>query len=154
MSPLNADKAVARFFDALVWNWLIGGTDAHTKNYSLLLAGSNVRLAPMYDVASALPCGTHERDLKFAMKIGGHYDVAPYPDSWVKAANEIGIAKEVAYNRIREMAALTPDAFAASAASADIVALKSKLPDKLVDIIAERVTRCIKLMDLGRRQQA
>lgn len=154
MSPLNADNAVARFFDALVWNWLIGGTDAHAKNYSLLLAGGNVRLAPMYDVASALPYGTHERKLKFAMKIGGHYDVAPYPDSWGKAADEMNIAREVAYDRIGELAALAPDAFASSAASADIVALKSKLPNNLVDIIAERVTHCIKLMDLSRRQQA
>jgi serine/threonine-protein kinase HipA len=36
MSPRNADLAVLRFFDALVWNWLIGGTDAHAKNYSLV----------------------------------------------------------------------------------------------------------------------
>jgi hypothetical protein len=35
----------ARFADALIWNWVIGGTDAHAKNYSLLLAGDQVRLA-------------------------------------------------------------------------------------------------------------
>lgn len=50
-----ADDAVLRFLDALVLNWLICGTDAHAKNYSLLLAGRQVRLAPLYDVASALP---------------------------------------------------------------------------------------------------
>ena len=46
---------VRRFADALAWNWIIGGTDAHAKNYSLLLSGSDVRLAPLYDIASALP---------------------------------------------------------------------------------------------------
>jgi serine/threonine protein kinase HipA of HipAB toxin-antitoxin module len=29
----------AREFHVSAWNWLIGGTDAHAKNYSLLLAG-------------------------------------------------------------------------------------------------------------------
>src|SRR5258708_10485478 len=86
MSPFNADNAVARFFDALAWNWLIVGTDAHSKNYSLLLAGGEVRLPPLYDIASALPHGIHARKLKIAMKIGGHYDVAPYPASCAKAA--------------------------------------------------------------------
>ena len=39
MPPDVADAAVWRFADALIWNWLIAGTDAHAKNYSLLLAG-------------------------------------------------------------------------------------------------------------------
>ena len=65
-----------RFADALIWNWLIAGTDAHAKNYSLLLAGAQVRLAPLYDVASALPYpDLHVRRLRFAMKIGGDYRV-------------------------------------------------------------------------------
>jgi len=57
--------------DALAWNWLIAGTDAHAKNYSLLLAGNDVRLAPLYDVASALPYGMHERTLR---AYGGRWD--------------------------------------------------------------------------------
>jgi serine/threonine-protein kinase HipA len=154
VSPLKADDAVARFFDALVWNWLIGGTDAHAKNYSLLLSGGEVRLAPMYDVASALPYGMHERKLKFAMKIGGRYDVVPYPASLAKAAHEMGIAEEIAYDRIRELAAVAPDAFAESASDADIVTLNSDLPDKLVAIIAERAARCIELIDLSSAQRA
>lgn len=154
VSPIKADDAVARFFDTLVWNWLIGGTDAHAKNYSLLLSGGEVRLAPMYDVASALPYGIHERKLKFAMKVGGHHDVVPYPAAWARAAHEMDIAKEIAYSRIHELATVAPDAFADSAANADIVALKSDLPDKLVDIIAERAARCIKLMYLSSDQRA
>jgi serine/threonine-protein kinase HipA len=60
------------FFLALIFNWFIGGSDAHAKNYSLLL-GSNqgVRLAPLYDISSALPYdGIARRKLKLAMKIG------------------------------------------------------------------------------------
>ena len=33
----NPDDDVYRFIDANAFNWLIGGTDAHAKNYSLLI---------------------------------------------------------------------------------------------------------------------
>lgn len=42
------------------------GAGAHAKNYSLLLSCDQVRLAPLYDVASALPYGTHEHRLRLA----------------------------------------------------------------------------------------
>jgi len=44
---------VNRFVDALAYNWIIRGTDAHAKNYSVLLSGSQVRLARLYDIATA-----------------------------------------------------------------------------------------------------
>ena len=35
---------------------LIAGTDAHAKNYAILIgAGGQIRLTPLYDVASTLP---------------------------------------------------------------------------------------------------
>src|SRR5205814_1903999 len=49
-----AAESVDRFAGMLAFNWIIGGTDAHAKNYSVLLHGPQVRLAPAYDVASAL----------------------------------------------------------------------------------------------------
>jgi serine/threonine-protein kinase HipA len=63
---------VDTFVDALGFNWFIAGTDAHAKNYSLLLAeGPNVRLAPLYDIASMLPYkGIDVKKIKLAMKIG------------------------------------------------------------------------------------
>jgi serine/threonine-protein kinase HipA len=46
------DEDAATFLDALILNWLIGGTDAHAKNYSILIGGEGlVRLAPLYDLA-------------------------------------------------------------------------------------------------------
>jgi len=46
---------VAAFAHALIFNWLIAGTDAHAKNYSLLIGvQGHVRLAPLYDIASVL----------------------------------------------------------------------------------------------------
>lgn len=42
--------------DQLIFNILVANTDAHAKNYSLLLpVGGGARLAPLYDVSCVLP---------------------------------------------------------------------------------------------------
>lgn len=42
--------------DQLIFNILVANTDAHAKNYSLVLPiGSEPRLAPLYDVSTVLP---------------------------------------------------------------------------------------------------
>jgi len=52
----KAPEDVRTFLDAIAYNWLIAGTDAHAKNYALLIgAQARIRLAPLYDVASVLP---------------------------------------------------------------------------------------------------
>ena len=75
VSGQRVDQDVATFLDALILNWLIGGTDAHAKNYSILIgAGGLVRLAPLYDIASILAYpDVDPRKAKLAMKIGDTY---------------------------------------------------------------------------------
>lgn len=146
MPPRAADAAIRRFLDALAWNWLIAGTDAHAKNYSLLLAGGQVRLAPLYDVASALPYGTHERRLRLAMKIGGDYRVALFRNTWPRAARDLGLDPVFVVERVRELAARAPDAFADAAAAPDVVALERPLPARLVDLVSNRTHRCEALL--------
>jgi serine/threonine-protein kinase HipA len=141
-SAAAGDDAVRRFADALIWNWIIAGTDAHAKNYSVLLSGPQVRLAPLYDVASALPYGAHEKRLRFAMKIGGDYDVYPRYNRWPAMAKELGLDPERLVDRVRELAAAAPDALSAAAAEPDVQALGRPLPAKLIDLIAERARRC------------
>ena len=103
---------------------LIAGTDAHAKNYAVLIApplpGSpqteeQVRLAPLYDVASALPYDIDSRKLKFAMKVGGRYlldDIGLR--QWIKLSGEIRISTDEMIDRWQEMARALPDAAAAS----------------------------------------
>jgi serine/threonine-protein kinase HipA len=141
-----ADDSVWRFVDALIWNWLIAGTDAHAKNYSLLLARDQVRLAPLYDIASALPYGTHEMKLRFAIKIGGDYHVFPSRNTWSKAAQELNLDAQEVIDRVRTLAALAADAFADAAATPEIAALGRELPHRLTDLVAERATRCARLV--------
>jgi serine/threonine-protein kinase HipA len=142
MPPGAADEAIRRFADALIWNWLIAGTDAHAKNYSLLLAGGEVRLAPLYDISSALPYGTHERGLGMAMKIGSDYRVEPRRNGWLLAARDLGLPPTEVLDRMRKLAALCPDAFADAARSPGVTALGRGLPGKLVDLVSERAGRC------------
>jgi serine/threonine-protein kinase HipA len=146
MPPSVADDAVWRFFDALAWNWLIAGTDAHAKNYSLLLAGRDVRLAPLYDVASALPYGTHERKLRFAMKIGGDYRVYPYRNTWEVAAQDLGVDSDAALDRVLALADRAPEAFAEAIATPEVAALDRPLPARLLDLVSERVERCKRIL--------
>lgn len=65
--------AVLDFLNALFFNLLIGNADAHSKNYSLLLEGSNTpRLAPLYDLLSTRAYG-RRLGRKMGMKYGGEY---------------------------------------------------------------------------------
>lgn len=146
LPPERSKEAVARFADALIWNWIIGGTDAHAKNYSLMLEGHEVRLGPLYDLASALPYSTHTRQLRMAMKIGGHYDLDLWPHDWPRAAADMGLRPETLLQRVRELAGAAADAFATEAAKPEVQALKSPLVGKLVDLVARRAGDCLRLV--------
>lgn len=83
---------ITTFVEALAFNWIIVGTDAHAKNYSVMLApGGEVRLAPLYDVISVLPYDQfYPPRAKLAMKIGGEYRVGYiYPRHWKRLAETI-----------------------------------------------------------------
>ena len=72
----NASDNLYRFVLYLFFNYLMGATDAHAKNYSVLLLGErDVRLAPLYDVASMAPYADlspeRRKPIRTAMSIGG-----------------------------------------------------------------------------------
>jgi len=97
------EEDCATFFDALAFNYLIGGTDAHAKNYSLLHGPRRVRLAPLYDIASALPY-YDVKQLKLAMKIGSHYELRYITDRDWDALGEIAGLTAAGSARVRELA--------------------------------------------------
>ena len=149
MSPSAAEDAVWRFLDALIWNWLIAGTDAHAKNYSLLMSGGDVRLAPMYDIASALPYDKDERELKFAMKIGDDYRVYPHHNTWDRAAVDLSLDPDVVRERVVRLALIAPDVFADAANEPDVLALNRPLSKRLVDQVADRAKRCLAVLQVA-----
>jgi serine/threonine-protein kinase HipA len=145
MPPAADDAAVWRL-DALIWNWLMAGTDAHAKNYSILLAGDQVRLAPLYDISSALPYDTDEKKLRLAMKIGGDYSVFPAQNTWPGAAGDLGLPADELVDRVRVLATQAPVAFADAANEPAIKALRSALPRKLAGLVADRADRCLRVV--------
>lgn len=145
----DAPRAMARqlaaaFTDALALNWLIAGTDAHAKNYSLLLRNRDVRLAPLYDVASALPYAHLDRhDLRLAMKVGNTYDLAYIGRSnWVQLAKQLGLPPAEVLDRVVQLAERLPEAMSTACADRDILALDSPLPQRLLDLTTDRARAC------------
>jgi len=65
----HAAADIATFIDAVAFNWLTVGTDAHARNYALLHHGPHTRLAPLYDLNSFLPYAG-ERPTSLAMRVG------------------------------------------------------------------------------------
>ncbi len=61
---------------AVVFNYLILGTDAHAKNYSILHTREGFILAPLYDIASFAPYVKSPKDQRLAMRIDRYYKVA------------------------------------------------------------------------------
>jgi serine/threonine-protein kinase HipA len=112
----KSQEDVWRFFDALAFNWLIAGTDAHAKNYSVLIVGQQVRLAPFYDLISTLPYPktVDPRRAKLAMMIGGRYLLRGNGGitgrSWEKCAVELELDPAEALARIQSLAERLPGA--------------------------------------------
>lgn len=100
-----------RFFKALAFNILIGATDAHAKNYSLVLIGSRAQVSPLYDVASAAPYDQRER-LRSSMKIGEHWKMLDVNSSdWRKVGRRLGIVGDQAMGWVDELRSELPGAF-------------------------------------------
>lgn len=97
-----------RFFLSLFYNWLIGNTDGHAKNYGVLLDGPLPRLAPLYDLSSAAPYAAPSAGLRPpAMRFA-----EPSPTTvqrWSQAAGQLGIG--VADDELQDMAQALPEAF-------------------------------------------
>lgn len=148
------DEDVRTFVDAVALNWLIGGTDAHAKNYSVLIgAGGRGRLAPLYDVASILPYDDFDpMRAKLAMKIGGRYRLRDIsPRSWEKAADELGLDSEAISARVLLMADALPIAAQEVRAEMHDVGMRHDIVDRLVDRLSDRAGKCAELFALAER---
>jgi serine/threonine-protein kinase HipA len=95
--PFEADRVSVgqKFYRAVVFNILAGCTDAHAKNYSLLLDGTSVRLAPLYDLASYAAYWDGEARLNSAMNVGGEYGLEHIGETMLIAAGQqFGVGSE------------------------------------------------------------
>jgi serine/threonine-protein kinase HipA len=93
-----------KLWDIIVFNYLIGNTDAHIKNTSLLYSADmkSLRLAPAYDLVSTTVYEQSTREMAFY--IGGEILIDKISrDNFQGAAKEIGISKRIAMERFDEL---------------------------------------------------
>lgn len=100
------------FFLSACYNWLIGNTDGHSKNYGLFLDAPAPRLAPLYDVSSAVPyLSADVPPSRLAMQFDGGSPGTL--KQWEQAAVRLRV--DVGDGECEAMARNLPEAFAAAA---------------------------------------
>jgi serine/threonine-protein kinase HipA len=136
--------ALWQFFSALAFNWLIAAPDAHAKNYSVLHLAGAVRLAPLYDMGSALPyAGFYPPKVKLAMRIGGHYRVGAIgAPTFAREAKALSLPQHTAVDRVRELAERVPAAFVQAREGLSISGRSADFADVLVEAVAANAAKC------------
>ena len=139
----HAEHDVDYFIDALAFNWLVVGTDAHARNYSLLHSRTATRLAPLYDLNSYLPY-RGDRSVSLSMRIGfSERDPdAIGREAWDELARDCRVDPGEVLRRVRRMSEQLLDE------SREVIEVSqggwdSPLPDRLADAIAAHVTGCL-----------
>lgn len=141
--PGDAARDVDALVRATAFNWLVLGTDAHAKNYSLLLSGAQVRLAPLYDIASAAPYDTHPRKLRMAQKVGGEYRPTVITTRhWDRLAREVQVDPDRLGAELDSMIGALPDALADAIAASDLTPAESTGAARLLDGITDWLAHC------------
>jgi serine/threonine-protein kinase HipA len=128
---------------AAAFNWLILGTDAHAKNSSLLLSGRQVRLAPLYDIASAAPF-EHPKKLKIAQKIGGEYrPTAISRRHWERLTRTVGADTETLLTGIVDMAVRLPDVLSTVIEGVELADPERSVAHQLLDSVSAWTGSCL-----------
>ena len=126
------DESVTRLLDALAFNYAIAGTDGHARNFSLLLAGPDVILAPLYDLNSALPYtrpwgkrfdSVRKLHSSFVLGSTDAFTRVSAAD-WRTVAEHLGLDGDAALERVASILKHVPDALIAASRE---VALESGL---------------------------
>lgn len=141
---------VKAFVEALAFNWVIAGTDAHAKNYSMLIAGSEqIRLAPLYDISSILPYpkSVDPRKATMAMKIGGEYKLSRIDAfRWERFANENRLSPQDIKGSIVSMAERLPGAVSIVAQRVTDDGMSHPILDRLSESLNTRAELILEIM--------
>jgi serine/threonine-protein kinase HipA len=146
----DPETDVAAFFDALALNWVIAGTDAHAKNYSLLIAPGSVRLAPFYDLISVLPYPRwiHYRDARLAMRIGREYRIwRIHRRHWEELSARCDLDAEPVITRVAELVTAVPQAVKRVAEAVREEGVDHEIVERLQAAIRDHGERCSRALD-------
>ena len=100
----RSGKDVLSLVNWVIFNYLIGNSDAHGKNISLLLLAEGPLLSPFYDLLSTRVYAHYGLAEGLAMKIGGEIDPqAITKKHWELFAEEVGIRPRLVLARLKEI---------------------------------------------------
>ena len=137
------------FIDAMALNWVIAGTDAHAKNYSVLISPRTIRLAPLYDVISLLPYSERypPRKSKLAMRVDREYSIWKIRRRhWEGLATRCGLDPGPVAQRVAELVGIVPAAAAASAEALRSEGIVHGMVDRLQEAITRHAEHCLTAM--------
>jgi serine/threonine-protein kinase HipA len=102
---ISSGKDVLSLLNWVIFNYMIGNSDAHGKNISLLLLPEGPTLAPFYDLLSTRIYSHYGLAEGLAMKIGGENDPGAIQERhWAQFAEEVGIKPRLVLTRVAELA--------------------------------------------------
>lgn len=93
-----------KLWDICIFNYLVGNTDNHIKNVSLLYSEDlkTIRLAPAYDIISTMIYESSTENM--ALSIGGIYNIHNISrEEFKKEAKNIGLGSKIAIKRFDNM---------------------------------------------------
>jgi serine/threonine-protein kinase HipA len=141
---------VGAFVDALALNWVMGGTDAHAKNYSVLIAPGSVRLAPFYDLISILPYArrVHYRQARLAMRIDREYLLWKIRRRhWEGLAVRSGLDPAPLVDRVGELMATVPGAVSRAATEVRNEGVTHEIVDRVATAVRDHAEDCLRRLD-------
>lgn len=143
------DEDLDTLVSALALNWALGGTDAHAKNYSVLIAPRQVRLAPLYDIVSVLPYPRQipPRRAKVAMRIGREYLLWKIGRrNWERLGEDLGMGDAVV-ERVRAIVQAVPDATADACARARAEGIAHPVLNDLEQGVRTHAASCLSALN-------
>ena len=142
---LAPEVDVTTMVGAVALNWVIAGTDAHAKNYSLLMhPGGSIRLAPLYDIVSLLPYPqSRAPGVRLAMSVGGQYRMRFIERRhWERLAEGIGAEPSALLDLVEELVGRIPATLRDVCEEAADGGLGHPVLGQLENGVATRVAEC------------
>jgi serine/threonine-protein kinase HipA len=128
---------IVRLLDIVIFNVLVCNTDAHAKNFSVMIRGNGASLAPMYDVMCGDPWESVTKS--FAQKIGGEgKGVNLNGNHWRRLAHECGLNPKQVFERVGVLAKLARNEMESAATEV------AKMPagaHEILDLAQESIER-------------
>ena len=106
-----------KLWDAVLFGYILGNTDGHLKNYSLIYSSDmkTVRLAPIYDIVATTIYKESTRNMAFAVNGKKSLDDIR-ADDFEKEARSIGLSPKITASKLKYLTDNFEQALASSAA--------------------------------------